>query len=121
MNFNFRNGWGGREIHITPYVFSMFKASEIAFLLLLYHIATLAPASASACATANPIPAPAPDTIAVRPLREKSEKTRSDGGGEVLSCVKMPLIMFPSMLAVSVVYIPLWGGQVQGNRRKGEK
>ena len=54
-------------------------------------MATLAPASARAWATAKPIPAPAPETIAVRPLREKSGRTRSVySGASVLLCLKLP-------------------------------
>ena len=71
----------------------------MAFLLLLYQIATLAPASASACATASPIPAPAPETMAVRPLREKSGRTWSEMGATVLLWVKLPPVIEPSILA----------------------
>lgn len=71
----------------------------MAFLLLLYHIAILAPASANACATAKPIPAPAPDTIAVRPLSENRGRTRSDVGAVVLLWVKFPPFRGPSVIS----------------------
>ena len=71
----------------------------MAFLLLLYQIATFAPASARACATAKPIPAPAPETIAVLPLSEKRGRTRSDSGAVVLLWAKDPVdVMAPSMM-----------------------
>jgi len=62
----------------------------MAFLLLLYQIATFAPASAKACATESPIPAPAPETIAVRPLSENIGITRAYSGADVLPCLKFP-------------------------------
>lgn len=70
--------------HFTPYSFSIFSASTMAFLLLLYQMATFAPASAKACATDKPIPAPAPDTMAVLPWRENMGSTRPAGGATVL-------------------------------------
>lgn len=74
---------------------AIFSASSMAFLLLLYQIATLAPASASAWATAKPIPAPAPETIAVRPLSENMGITRFvvSSGATVLPCLKTPPII----------------------------
>lgn len=81
------------DLHLTPYVFSMFSASTRACLLLLYQIATLAPASARPWATARPIPAPAPETMAVRPFREKSGRTRSLLGMSMLSWGKAPFFI----------------------------
>lgn len=69
---------------------AIFSASAMAFLLLLYQIATFAPASAKACATESPIPAPAPETIAVLPLSENIGITRAYSGAVVLPCLKFP-------------------------------
>ncbi len=88
----------------------MFSASVIAFLLLLYQIATLAPASARACATARPIPAPAPETIAVRPASEKRGRTRSEIGAVVLLWVKFPPVMELSILCCQMCL----GGEAAG-------
>jgi hypothetical protein len=85
-------------IHLTSYFFAIFSASSIALGLLLYHIATLAPASARACATDNPMPAPAPETMAVRPLSEKRAKTPLASGAVVLLWEKSPPFIEPSML-----------------------
>lgn len=83
-----------RNVHFTPKVFSIFSASAMAFLLLLYQMATLAPASARAWATARPMPAPAPETMAVLPLREKRGRTRSVyWGATVLLWVNWPSTM----------------------------
>jgi hypothetical protein len=90
-----------KNLHFTPYSFSIFSASAIAFLLLLYQIATFAPASANAWATANPIPAPAPETIAVRPAREKSGRTRLEVGAIVLLCLKAFPSTVPSIVMIS--------------------
>jgi hypothetical protein len=81
------------DLHFTPYSFSIFSASWMAFLLLLYQMATLAPASARPCATARPIPAPAPETMAVLPLRENNGMTRWDSGALVLLWTKLPPFM----------------------------
>jgi len=54
-------------------------------LLLLYQIATFAPASAKPWVTAKPISAPAPETTAVLPLREKGGRTRLFLGAIVCS------------------------------------
>lgn len=56
-------------------------------LLLLYQIATFAPASAKPWVTAKPISAPAPETTAVLPLREKGGRARSFLGAIVLSVI----------------------------------
>lgn len=97
----------GFYLHLTPKVFSIFSASWMAFLLLLYQMATLAPASARAWATARPIPAPAPETMAVRPLREKRGSTRSVYlGASVLLWVNWPATMVsPAMVKVVVVVV----------------
>lgn len=83
----------GKYAHLTPYVLAMTAADSSACLLLLYQIATLAPASARASATARPMPAPAPETIAVLPLSEKRGSTRSTLGTGELSCLKAPLFI----------------------------
>jgi hypothetical protein len=99
--------------HFTPYSASIFSASLRAFLLLLYQIATFAPASANACATANPIPAPAPETMAVRPLREKRGSTWSVVGAVVLPWVKFPPFMAPS----AILTVELWNARWLGRSR----
>lgn len=86
---------------MTAYSFAICLAdSSASSFLLLYQMATFAPASANAWATANPMPDVAPDTMAVLPFSEKSGRTRSELGATVLSCVN-----FPSFISAMVAVV----------------
>lgn len=90
-------------IHFTLKDLLIFSDSAIAALLLLYQMATLAPASAKAWATARPIPWPAPDIMAVFPVKENNGMTAPLAGGTVLLRLNTPFFMLSAIVSDMLV------------------